>query len=235
MFGLRLDFCRFSEGNVVSSLRGFPLVGYRGRSRHALAIFGCVLIAAVSLNGSASAAPIYLARAVPVGISTDSAFAGSVAAGVCNGTGGAYDFQRGSRRDVAIADPGANDGAGRIIVQYEGINTTQVLDPAVAGNNKFGAQAGDQFGYSMDIVDWDSDGCTDLLVGVPFEDLASGGRDHGMVHLIYGSPDGLGKGKVSENWTQDSDAAGFGDVAESRDNFGFSVAASRTAANQRTS
>lgn len=117
-------------------------------------------------------------------------------------------------------------------MQYEGINTTQVIDQNVASNNKFGAEAGDQFGYSMDIVDWDSDGCTDLLVGVPFEDVASGGRDHGMVHLIYGSPDGLGKGKATENWTQDSDAAGFGDAVESRDNFGFSVAASRTAANQ---
>ncbi|MDR7278778.1 hypothetical protein J2S41_005556 [Catenuloplanes atrovinosus] len=156
----------------------------------------------------------------------------AIAAATCAGTGGAYDFNGDRHRDIAIADPGANDGAGRIIVQYEGINVTQTIDQNAASNNLWGAEAGDQFGYSMDVVDWNSDGCTDLLVGVPYEDLANGGRDHGMVHLIYGSPDGLGKGKASENWSQDSDAAGFGDAAENRDHFGYAVAASRTAANQ---
>ncbi|GAB7039808.1 hypothetical protein JCM9533A_36580 [Catenuloplanes niger JCM 9533] len=154
--------------------------------------------------------------------------AGAVAAG-CGGTiGGAHDFNGDLKRDIAIADPGANNGAGQIVVQYEGVAGTQVIDQTFASGGAFAAGAEDQFGFAMEAVDWNSDSCTDLLVGVPYEDSTAGGRDHGMVHLIYGSPDGLGKGKASENWTQGS--GGFGNVAEGRDNFGFAVAAARTAA-----
>lgn len=228
----------------MAGLRGSPPGFNVGRGRCAVAIFfGCILLGAAVLVGSVSGpraevmsgftksiADPLISPGVSATVAPQRGMA--IAAATCAGTGGAYDFNGDRHRDIAIADPGANDGAGRIIVQYEGINVTQTIDQNAASNNLWGAEAGDQFGYSMDVVDWNSDGCTDLLVGVPYEDLANGGRDHGMVHLIYGSPDGLGKGKASENWSQDSDAAGFGDAAENRDHFGYAVAASRTAANQ---
>lgn len=217
---------------INGSRTAFPVGLWR---RCAAALF-CASVGVATLAGSASAAsegqasPRAHSPSLTVLLPVVAEGAAAAAAAICSGTGGAYDFNGDQRRDLAIADPGANGGAGQIVVQYEGINTTRVIDQGIASNYQFGAEPGDQFGYAMDVVDWDSDGCTDLLVGVPFEDLATGGLDHGMVHLIYGSPDGLGKGKASENWMQGS--AGFADTAENRDNFGFSVAASRTATNQ---
>ncbi|MFB6844786.1 integrin alpha [Streptomyces sp. NPDC056373] len=56
-------------------------------------------------------------------------------------------------------------------------------------------EAGDQFGFSRSVYDMDGDGCTDLVVGAPYEDVAKdGGRlvDAGAVYVIHGTPTGIG-------------------------------------------
>lgn len=89
--------------------------------------------------------------------------------------------------------------------------------PGVANAN----QASDRFGWALTAGDYDLNGCADLAVGVPFEDLGAV-ADCGMVITIYGSPgpvglDGSGP-VVSEPWHQNS--AGVPDANESGDGFG---------------
>ncbi len=52
------------------------------------------------------------------------------------------------------------------------------------------AEPGDQFGRALAVGDFDDDGCADLAVGVPFEELA-GILYAGAVHVLYGGPGGL--------------------------------------------
>ena len=68
--------------------------------------------------------------------------------------------------------------------------------------------------------DLDGNGCADLAVGVPFEDLGAATLA-GAVNVLYGSRDGLSASK-REWWHQDStDIAG---VAEAGDQFGRALA-----------
>jgi len=76
---------------------------------------------------------------------------------------------------------------------------------------------GDRFGSSLAAGDFNADGCDDLVIGVPFEDLGLFDKqDAGMVHLITGGISGLGR--RSQNITQDT--SGVGGAAETGDQFG---------------
>ncbi|MEE9417742.1 MAG: hypothetical protein V3V01_20865, partial [Acidimicrobiales bacterium] len=54
------------------------------------------------------------------------------------------------------------------------------------------AEAGDLFGASLSIADWNGDGFFDLIAGVPFEDVRKG-RDAGAIHVIQGNAKGLSR------------------------------------------
>jgi len=82
-----------------------------------------------------------------------------------------------------------------------------------------GSEAGDEFGFSLAAGDFDEDGCDDLAVGVPKEDVDDK-ADAGAVNVLYGSREGL-KAANSTNWHQD---LGIGDSSEAGDQFGFSLA-----------
>lgn len=149
-----------------------------------------------------------------------SAVAQTCAGGVEN------DFDGDGVSDVAIADPDATVGthprAGRVHVVYGGggSQTISQADAFVAG----GPEDGDRFGFSMDSVDWDGDGCTDLVVGVPFE---AEGEDveSGWIDILYGSPTGFGPGgdlKLSQN------SSGMPGGREAGDRFGYGLAAGET-------
>jgi hypothetical protein len=71
------------------------------------------------------------------------------------------------------------------------------------------------------VSDFNGDGFSDLVVGVPFEDVA-GIQDAGSVNVIYGSADGL-TAQDDQAWNQDS--SGIGESAERSDQFGFATAA----------
>ncbi|MFK3978984.1 DNRLRE domain-containing protein [Micromonospora sp. NPDC050397] len=142
------------------------------------------------------------------------------------------DFNGDGVSDVAIADPEATvDGqarAGRVHVSYGGTGTVQTLhenNSQVSG----GAEAGDGFGTSISSYDANNDGCTDLAVGVPYEDL-NGLADVGVVYVLLGTPTGLAAGPASLNYHQDVGATP--DALEAEDWFGYSIAGGRTASGE---
>ena len=73
-------------------------------------------------------------------------------------------------------------------------------------------------------ADFNGDGRSDLAVGVPFEDFASGKINDGAVNVIYGTGAGLAS-PGNQVWGQDS--PGIAGVAESGDQFGLSLTAAK--------
>ncbi|MDP9681490.1 trypsin-like serine protease [Streptomyces griseoviridis] len=146
------------------------------------------------------------------------------------------DFNCDGVEDIAVADPaasvGGDAGAGLVRVVYGGgkgtAEITQDLD-WVSG----GSEASDQFGLALATVDYDEDGCTDLAVGTPGEDLDTA-TDAGMADLLHGAPGGLGTGTVKD--THYEQGAGNGSLAasasETGDRMGASLAASVTKAGE---
>ncbi len=137
------------------------------------------------------------------------------------------DFNGDGFADLAIGAPHARAGrkaAGEVHVVY---GSAASLDPKarqVWGQNSKGLRAkaeyGDQFGWSVASGDFDGDGFTDLAIGSRFEDR--GARDAGVVHVLYGTADGL-RTKRSQRWSQGS--PGIADKPERGDQFGWSMAA----------
>ncbi|MFC8075185.1 FG-GAP repeat protein [Streptomyces sp. NPDC057307] len=168
-----------------------------------LTVLGCVAISGPGLGGGKATA----------------------AEAACSGGTGS-DYNGDGIRDTAIADPDATvegkERAGRVtVVHGGGKGVTVVWQDSV--NVATPAEAGDRFGYSLATYDADKDGCDDLVVGTPYEDVGAV-RDAGYVQIIYGSTAGIGQGKVSKGFIQGADEP-LGGVAESGDLLGYAVAA----------
>lgn len=148
-------------------------------------------------------------------------------AGCDNGVDSDYDGDGVS--DVAIGDPEATVNgiarAGSVTVSYGGSNSVQSLTQAlteVPGD----AETNDQFGFALATYDANRDGCSDLVVSAPFESVGDK-AEAGGIALLLGSPAGLAKGPAG--FWYDQTVAGWGDVAEAGDWFGYSLAAGNTA------
>ena len=101
---------------------------------------------------------------------------------------------------------GTND---EILTQFDGLNGVE--------------EAGDNFGYSVAVGNFNGDDYDDLLVGAYREDLEGDGvTDAGGIHIIYGANNGLTT-EGDQNFHQNS--SGVQDVAEDQDRFGEVVAA----------
>jgi hypothetical protein len=146
------------------------------------------------------------------------------------------DFNCDGVEDIAVADPTAAVGgdakAGLVRLVYGGGKGTAEINQDldwVPG----GSEAGDQFGEAIAVVDYNEDGCTDLAVGTPLENLGEA-TDAGMADLLYGAPGGLGTGATKN--THFEQAAGGGSLAastpETGDHLGESLAAGTTAAGE---
>lgn len=172
-----------------------------------------LILAAAVAAGSVGLAPLPAHAAV---------CGGGVAAGV------ASDFNGDGFSDAVIADPSATVAgralAGRIIVRYGdadgrvGEGATTGIVSQGSGTVTGSLEAGDRFGFAMASADLDGDGCTDLVVGTPYEDAGSN-ADSGLVQIIYGDNGGLGTGRASMNLNQGS----FGEVPVAGDQLGFAV------------
>ncbi|WP_240661278.1 MULTISPECIES: FG-GAP repeat protein [unclassified Streptomyces] len=141
------------------------------------------------------------------------------------------DFNGDGIRDTAIADPEATVAgvreAGQVHVVYGGgkgtLTVSQELDDIPGG-----PEAGDQYGYALAVYDADLDGCSDLVIGSPYEDIGTA-ADSGAVHLLYGAPDGLNAGTKSvKEFYQGADKP-LGGAAEAGDWVGYAVTAGQTA------
>ncbi|MDT9686347.1 trypsin-like serine protease [Streptomyces sp. TRM76323] len=147
------------------------------------------------------------------------------------------DFNCDGAEDVAIGDPkatvGGDTNAGVIRVVYgDGKGTVELnQDQAYVPG---GAEASDWYGESLATFDHNEDGCTDLVVGVPAEDITVGtttNADAGSVQILYGAKGGIGTGQAAVDHVQ-----GLGDIpvikgsaSEAGDRFGHAVAAGHTA------
>jgi hypothetical protein len=110
------------------------------------------------------------------------------------------DFDGDGVFDLAVGVPGEDVGsesdAGAVHVVYgiggNGLSTSgnQFWHQDSAGIGG-GAEGDDRFGAALAVGDFDGDGFDDLAVGVPQEDLGSGGTSAGAVNVIYGSESGL--------------------------------------------
>ena len=131
------------------------------------------------------------------------------------------DFNGDGFGDLAIGAPGENDGAGAVHVLYgsaTGLSTTgsQFWSQDSAGIADT-AEAGDDFGRSLAVGNFNGDGFNDLAIGAPGENIGAG-----TVHVLYGSASGL-TATGSQQWTQAS--TGVGDDPEPGDHFGATLAA----------
>lgn len=88
-------------------------------------------------------------------------------------------------------------------------------------------QSGDQFGLSLVVYDANRDGCADLAIGAPMEDYG-GQVNSGAVYLLYGSPQGLGKGPatmtIAQGLALPNGRGTVPDQPEAYDWFGYSLA-----------
>ncbi|MEV4334793.1 VCBS repeat-containing protein [Streptomyces sp. NPDC049597] len=152
----------------------------------------------------------------------------AVAAG-CSGA--ESDFNGDGIRDTAIADPEATVAgqarAGLVRIVYGGGKGTYELtqdSPNVPG----GPEAGDEYGTALAVYDADLDGCSDLAVGMPYEDIGTA-ADAGAVHIVYGSAAGINGGKVPKEHIQ-GEGRTLAGTAEAGDWVGYALAAGRTSA-----
>jgi hypothetical protein len=83
------------------------------------------------------------------------------------------------------------------------------------------AETDDEFGSAVANGDFDSDGFSDLAIGVPHENVG-GDADAGAVNVLYGSATGL-SADGAQLWTQDETGVA-GDGAEAGDYLGASLA-----------
>lgn len=141
------------------------------------------------------------------------------------------DFNCDSVEDTVVGDPkatvGADANAGVVRVIYGGGKGTAELHqdlPAIPGD----AESGDLYGENLATFDHNEDGCTDLVVGVPGEDIGSN-ADAGTVQVVYGAPNGLSTGPAALGLIQ---GTGTGAIKVSApqggDRFGHAVTAGHT-------
>lgn len=152
----------------------------------------------------------------------------------------AGDFDGDGFADLAIGAPGeGQDGlnqVGHVNVMYgtaSGLEDSSFNDAwhqnsiGISGN----CEVGDRFGETLAAGDFNNDGRDDLVIGVPGEDVETGGdfTDAGMVHVIFGSTFGLAsagsqllyQSSFGPNSSEDDDHFGYSLVAADFNGDGF--------------
>ncbi|MFJ6984223.1 MULTISPECIES: FG-GAP repeat protein [unclassified Streptomyces] len=154
----------------------------------------------------------------------------AVAAPACT-AGTASDFNGDGVRDVAVADPDATVGgveqAGLVRVVLGGGKGVVEISQATP-NVSDGPEPGDRFGFSLAVYDANKDGCSDLAVGVPYEDVDTV-KDAGYVQVIYGSTTAVGSEFPSRGFIQGADQP-LGGGPEPEDWLGYAVGAGTSTA-----
>ncbi|GGT78645.1 S8 family peptidase [Streptomyces lateritius] len=141
------------------------------------------------------------------------------------------DFNGDGVEDTVVGDPRATVGgdanAGVVRVIHGGGKGTAEINQDLAAVPE-GAEPGDMFGENLAVFDHDRDGCTDLVVGVPAEDVGTQ-TDAGSAQVFYGAAGGLSTGKAPLDLVQGTGAGSIlASAPEAGDRFGHAVAAGHT-------
>ncbi|MFE9765948.1 trypsin-like serine protease [Streptomyces sp. NPDC005808] len=140
------------------------------------------------------------------------------------------DFNCDGVEDVAAGDPKATVGgdanAGLVRVVYGNGKGNAELTQDLA-SVPGGSEAGDGFGEQLAVFDRNEDGCTDLVVGVPAEDVGTV-VDAGQAQVLYGAPGGLTTGETSVTLEQGDSGAIPLSASETADRMGHALAAGHT-------
>ncbi|SDT43702.1 FG-GAP repeat-containing protein [Friedmanniella luteola] len=129
--------------------------------------------------------------------------------------------------EVVVGEPGYARGAGAVHVFYGSTAGLRATPAGTARDDEYVSQdtpgvpgtgeAGDHFGSSAVLADFDGDQCADLAVGAPGENTS-----RGAVTVLYGSPTGLSTARAA-SWTHD-DLLGAG-AGGPKGRFGETLAA----------
>ncbi|MGW0468517.1 S8 family peptidase [Streptomyces sp. NPDC003027] len=145
------------------------------------------------------------------------------------------DFDGDGVEDTVVGAPkttvGGDANAGAVRVVYGGGKGTAEINQDLAAVSE-GAEPGDLFGENLATFDHDRDGYTDLLVGVPAEDVGTT-TDAGAAQIFYGAAGGLSTGKAPVGLVQGTGSGSIlGSAPEAGDRFGAAVAAGHTTAGE---
>ncbi|WP_223787967.1 integrin alpha [Marinicella meishanensis] len=173
------------------------------------------------------------------GIEANDQFGQSIASGDFN-CDGFDDLAVGTPNESVILSGSTRSNVGAINIFYasasgfadNGQGSTFIWQGSGLGTSFNGSiSAGDRFGWAMVTGNFDGDThngnrCVDLAVSTPFEDFGNADQiqNAGQVDVFYGDPaglDGANRDSLSQN------TFGIDDSAESNDQFGRSLAASR--------
>lgn len=178
-------------------------------------------------GGLAAFAGLFLAATGVVTLASPEAAAATCTAGTAN------DFNGDGVGDTVIADPNATVNgakrAGLVRVVLGGGKGVSEISQATAGMPA-SPEAGDGFGTSYAAYDADGDGCSDLVVGTPYEDVPKSGAqlvDAGAIYVIHGTPTGIGAGSAIQGYAQGE--LNSASTTEAYDWFGFALKAGATA------
>jgi hypothetical protein len=144
------------------------------------------------------------------------------------------DFNGDGTRDMLVADPlatvngDAKAGLVRIVNGADGATRAITQDDTeIIGDS----EPDDRFGHSLAIYDANLDGCADVAIGAPFEDDGSL-VDAGEVQLVFGAPEGLGRGPNTPAIRYAQGTGGAPGTQAGGDWFGYSLAGGKTSAGQ---
>jgi len=123
----------------------------------------------------------------------------------------------------SVSSVGAAGAVNVIYGSSNGLSPTAALPDQLLvqeNNRQETPEAGDRWGRTLAVGDFNNDGKDDLAVASTGQDF-SGATDTGAVSVIYGAAAGLGNNIPSQTWTQNS--LSF-DASDANDAFGSSMA-----------
>jgi hypothetical protein len=137
---------------------------------------------------------------VSLGVASVPVPAGAAAGASCRSSV-PHDVNGDGLAEVAVGESGNHHEAGAVHVFYGHRSGLVTKATGSARNDQYFTQAtrgvpgseedDDRFGHAVTLGDFDDDGCADLAVGVPGEDIEEEGDEDGAITILYGSPSGI--------------------------------------------